>query len=322
MVYILMRAQVFAGSVGGFIHNDVIFGVDQHYTNAVAFGWMSDELNREGDEEAYLTNGLISIVDLIPFHTLDTGRNYTSGIALNQYIITPAIDDNGSVIDGVPFAGTLRMAFQLNEYDRTCIHSYVLSVGVTGPSAQAEEVQNGFHEIIGSDHVNGWDSQLGDKFLVAVGYAYGNRTYEYDFWNTYEIDWFNNLGFTLGNTEVSTEAGTLIRIGNNVPDNFVFASQLLGADGREHVNVKKRNDALGWSLSIGLFVSAEPYNYILEEAKKSGIEVNSFSGGMVANASIYIGDFQAAFTVQQNDLIIKQKVSNERFGGLTFIWAY
>lgn len=41
--------------------------------------------------------------------------------------------------------------------------SVELAVGVIGPSALGEEVQNNFHQIIGSESYNGWGNQLPDE---------------------------------------------------------------------------------------------------------------------------------------------------------------
>ncbi|WP_345974631.1 lipid A deacylase LpxR family protein [Sulfurimonas sp. HSL3-7] len=319
----LTGVELFGGSVGGFIHNDVIFKTDQHYTNGLALGWVSDELSGTGGVEAAYTEALIFVADLIPFHTLDTGRNFQSSVFINQYIVTPSFDDNGTAADDIPFAGVLRMGFGLFEWDREELHSYHISVGVIGPSAKAEEVQNGFHDLINNDAVEGWDSQLGNKGFFEIGYGYGNRSYEYNFAESYRVDWFNDFLATAGNAAVEMELGTLVRIGDNVPDNFVFASQYLGSLGNEHINVRERNGAWGWSMSLGFVMRATLYNYIMEEAEKmSGLDVKMLNAQWVGNISMYIGDFQTSFVLQQTDIIINQDISRERYGGLTFIWAY
>ena len=50
------------------------------------------------------------------------------------------------------------------------LSTWELDVGVVGSSAQGEEVQNAFHDLLGADEANGWDNELDDEPGVALIY--------------------------------------------------------------------------------------------------------------------------------------------------------
>ena len=59
-----------------------------------------------------------------------------------------------------PYAGVLLGNFSLMSDGDDTRSVLTLSLGVVGPGSGAENLQNGFHDLIGQNHPNGWGSQI------------------------------------------------------------------------------------------------------------------------------------------------------------------
>ena len=74
-----------------------------------------------------------------------------------RYVETPPKDDH-------PYAAFLYASAGLAETrDDRLLFAAELQLGVVGPSALGEEIQDGYHRIIGADRYSGWDSQVKDQ---------------------------------------------------------------------------------------------------------------------------------------------------------------
>ncbi len=141
---------------------------DRDYTNGLRFGWLSPALPDLPDGIAALTNfptffgeGPVSSV---------TRR---LGISIGQNLYTPQnTDASAPIFNDRPYAGWLWAAFSLQEtYKRVDpqhpgkempvrLDTVQLEVGIVGPAAGGEPVQNNFHTLIGDPKSNGWGNQL------------------------------------------------------------------------------------------------------------------------------------------------------------------
>lgn len=135
--------------------------------------------------EAYQVT-LILENDALSFN--DKDRYYTDGlklsmtlpnlfeISIGQQIFTP--NDKKSFLENEndrPYAGYLYASLSkhfLNESTaNTRLRTAELTLGVTGPSALAEEAQNSIHSILGANKANGWDYQVKDEFMAMLTFA-------------------------------------------------------------------------------------------------------------------------------------------------------
>ena len=121
---------------------------DRFYVNGLRLGWTSPT----GFVPDFLT-------DL--GHTLWGGGQQRVAIDLAQQIYTPA---NTAAFVASPFdrpyAGVLLGNFSLMSDADDSRSVLTLSLGVVGPGSGAENLQNGFHDLIGQAHPNGWGSQI------------------------------------------------------------------------------------------------------------------------------------------------------------------
>ena len=129
-------------------------GTDRYYSNGVLVSWRSPSADLPAPV-AWAAETLDAITG--PGNTrwgFSFGQNlYTPQ---EKYINPPDPRDR-------PYAAHLYGALSL---DRTTARTQTLAeiqLGVVGPSALGEEVQNNYHRLIGVRRLDGWDSQLRDE---------------------------------------------------------------------------------------------------------------------------------------------------------------
>jgi lipid A 3-O-deacylase len=92
--------------------------------------------------------------------------------------------------------------------------------GVVGPAALGREFQNGFHDIIGADHANGWDNQIHNEPGLNLVYE---RKYRFSTANArtgWGADLIPHAGVSLGNIFTYANAGFEVRAGYCLPADF------------------------------------------------------------------------------------------------------
>jgi hypothetical protein len=126
---------------------------DQYYTSGIRVGW---------------TSGADVIAPITEFgHAIWGGGTTRVSIDIDQSLFTPRDTqrDPPNPQDR-PYAGELLADFGLIHDSATTRDLIALSLGVVGPSAQGEGLQNGFHSIIGDTANRGWHYQVQDQPAV------------------------------------------------------------------------------------------------------------------------------------------------------------
>ena len=163
---VALAAIPISASAGNYtvqFENDRIADTDRHYSTGMRLNWVSDSRSPSASPQ-WARNALGWI-----YRQVDEKLEGRIGLALGQNIFTP--EDTASrnlVVDDRPYAGWLYGGISAHaEAPGTFagISLYTLDtvefdVGVVGPLALGEEVQNTFHDLIGVGRSNGWDHQL------------------------------------------------------------------------------------------------------------------------------------------------------------------
>jgi len=103
---------------------------------------------------------------------LDTeAMGLRSHIGIGQRIYTPRQDGREPVPGERPYAGWLFLDGRVVVTGAGMEHRLDLEVGVTGPAALGEPVQNGFHRLVGSTLQEGWEHQLHGEVAGLVRYG-------------------------------------------------------------------------------------------------------------------------------------------------------
>jgi hypothetical protein len=129
---------------------------DRYYVNGLRLGWTS-------------------AIGAAPAFAAGLGRamwgdgKLRVSFDLTQQIYTPqAASAHNPPLGDRPYAGVLLGNFGITQDTANTRSTLVLGVGLVGPAALGEEVQNGFHDLIGQAHNNGWGTQLSNEPALEV----------------------------------------------------------------------------------------------------------------------------------------------------------
>jgi Uncharacterized protein conserved in bacteria len=214
------------GSLTAYTENDKYFaGTDQAYTNGFKLSYLSGDLRSlTGDEVAAPARWFARALGrLVP-----EGHVYKAGFSLGQNIYTPVDTATTAYVpDDRPYAAWLYTGVALHilhpdalggRADRLDI--FEINLGLVGPSALGEDVQNGFHDLINVARANGWDHQIKDEPGVNLIYERRYRFSTADAREGWGLDFIPHAGFSLGNVFTYANLGAELRAGWRLPADF------------------------------------------------------------------------------------------------------
>lgn len=204
------------------IENDVIAGTDRFYTNGFQFSYLSPPetlppLFAPGEEIGRL------------FMRDDAQMRW--GLSLGQQIYTPT--DTARVIPDPgdrPYAGYLFLSASIVGYAPARplegvpgdLGTLELYLGVVGPSALGEQVQNNFHDLIKDNPARGWDAQLKDEPALML---IGERKWQIQTLLSEPEDGIGlevspHVAVALGNVQTYAALGATVRLGQGLAADF------------------------------------------------------------------------------------------------------
>ncbi len=283
---LLFVSTVNAGQFSFQFYNDFFAGADQHFTNGMAISWLDDTFTCDNNSTKESGVSLVlNLVDINPLRISDTKKHYNLGASLSQIIVTP-MDTTLSTpqYDDIPYAGYLALSGYLFEWNEKSFNEFRIEIGVVGEEALAEQVQNGFHTLIGNEKSKGWDTQLGTQYTLNALFRHGEISWKSHKNGSLSMDWFNHYGLQVGNFITDVFAGTMFRIGDNYIENFNVHYPYLREEATL-LQLAKKHRGFGWSFSTGINGDLLAYSYVLDEAKNKGYQTSK----RTFNASIYMG---------------------------------
>ncbi len=270
----------FGGTYSLQFENDRIAATDRHYTHGSRLSWVSDETTDGPDWAREL------LEMLYPLANVRAGR---IGFALGQNIYTPEdTSTTALVVEDRPYAGWLYGSVSLHaETTRQAmgqnlkvLDSVELSVGIVGPQAYGEDVQNNFHDLIGVARSNGWNNQLKNEPALALFFERKLRPDPIQFAGL-EADIIPHFGGSIGNVFTLGNLGATFRIGQELDLDF----------GPPHIRptlsglaAVKREDRLGWYFFVGGEARAVLRNIFLDG--------NTFADSHNIRKKPFVGSFQ------------------------------
>lgn len=184
-------------------------------------------------------------------------------VSLGHQIYTPRnITTSDFLPDDRPYAGWVYAAFSGDIRSENYLHALELSVGMIGPAALGEQVQNNFHDLIGVKRAYGWKHQLKNEPTLNIGYKRKLRFFE--LWNDYGrvFDLIPHYGGNLGNVLTAANTGLLLRVGHKLKDDF-GASRLSSYDSGELLTSQGLDSFAGYFFA-GAQVNGVLYNAFLD----------------------------------------------------------
>ncbi|MGH8528071.1 MAG: lipid A deacylase LpxR family protein, partial [Gammaproteobacteria bacterium] len=216
-------------------NDDLTFNGDKHYTQGVRLSYIhpDDKTPRWGHW----------LADKLPAFGLRVQASRI-GFTLGQSIYTP--DDlraEGLVEDDRPYAGWLYGGIILQREGITSKHevpvldSYQFQTGVIGPESMGETVQHWWHDSTGFIIPRGWEHQL----KTEPGFVFKHlRQWKYSTGpSDFGAEFLPHIGGSLGNVATFANAGGIMRLGYNLPDDWgVHTIDSLGVQTPTRVGAK------------------------------------------------------------------------------------
>jgi lipid A 3-O-deacylase len=246
---------------------------DRFYVNGLRLGWTSPT-----------TKVPDFLTDL--GHTLWGNGQQRVAVDLTQQIYTPA--DTSSVVPSPhdrPFAGVLLGNFSLMSDTEDTRSVLTVSLGVVGPAAGAEQVQNGFHNLIGQDRTLGWGGQIQNTPAIEVLHE---RTWRLPTGTVagLETDVLPALTIGLGDLRDYLQTGVTVRFGRGLDSDFGVPRLRPGLSGGDAF-VPTRPFA--WYVFAGVDGQAVAYDMLLQSSP--------FRGGPHVSTVWDVGEMQGGFAV-------------------------
>lgn len=295
------------GTLSLLVENDKFTGTDRHYTNGVQLSYLSakDDVPRWLRATAQYLPGIQESAAL------------RTGYVLGHSIFTP---DNIAAIEPLPderpYAGWLYGGVALVAETENRLDTWELDLGIVGPSARGEEVQNSFHDIIGADEAAGWDNQLDDEFGYALIYERKWRNLWEHRRSGFGVDMIPHVGGSLGNVGTYLNVGATFRFGNDLPNDFGAPRIRPSLPGS---NFFLPRDNFGWYLFVGIDGRAVAYNIFLDgNTHKDSLSVDKevlvgdLQGGLVFN----LGWARLAYTYVYRSREYEEQDEPDRFGSI------
>jgi hypothetical protein len=270
---------------------------DRYYTNGIHVGWTS------GEGAAPVAAGLGRAV-------LGEGAQRVS-VSIDQQLYTPF--DTASVKPSAkdrPYAGVLLANFGQSVETATSRGTLSLTLGVMGPSAQGEQVQNGFHDLIGQKGNKGWGSQLRDEPMI--GFT-SSRVWRVPAGSLLglEVDAVPGLAASLGTLRVAAEGGVNLRIGSGLARDF-GAPRIRALGGGD---VFRGGEGMDWYIFAGLGGQA-----VARDVTLDGNSFRSPTRSVKRDTLVGQGQFGAAVMVYGARLTYTHVLQSQEFrdqkGGL------
>ncbi len=281
-VLVSSPAHTESATYGVLVENDTLGGTDRNYTNGFALSYMGAE-----DNVWPIMRTLASKVPYVDSDNLSLrqGLVFSHAMYTPQDISTPTPDPNDH-----PYASSLKLGFLVNarKGDHT-LSTAMLDIGIVGPSAQGEWLQDNVHNLINVQRPKGWDHQLHDEPILNLTFE-RKHAWRHDLEtpiSPMQWEWGSSMGGAVGNERTYASLGGYARIGPQLGRDFGPPRVRPGLSGTA---VFDNPSDVNWYLFAGLEGRAV--------ARDIYLDGNSFRDSASVDKKPFLGEAQAGVVVQ------------------------
>ncbi len=278
--------------VTGVAENDLFAqnNADRHYSNGVRAALFF--------EKSELHDALWELAAKLPL--LSNDRRWSVGFAIGHNIYTPEDKQRlDPILGDRPYAGWLHGGAVLQSRTATSLETLELDLGVVGPAALGEEVQNNWHRYVAHvPEARGWSNQLRNEPGVLLVYerrrsmlsaAVTEPALKSLLGSDLGVDLLGNLSGSVGNVLTYGGAGATLRFGDNLGVDFGpprIQPALAGSDTFYPV------DVFAWYAFVGAEMRAVAHNIFLDG--------NSFKDSQSVSRKLFVADLQGGVVLVFN----------------------
>ncbi|CAM3725613.1 lipid A deacylase LpxR family protein [Flavobacterium chungbukense] len=177
-------------------------------------GFISDnDLYTSSKNDMYYTNGLELFYRFLSKNNNEKINKEITEFRIGQYLYNPRfINEEAVDINDRPFAGYLfAEAGKSFFYQSESVLKTDFQIGFLGPNALGEELQEGFHKIIGYKKVYGWENQIHNALGLQAHVMYSKKLFPSQHNDFVDLHWQSEANLGTIFTGVST--GFMARFG-------------------------------------------------------------------------------------------------------------
>lgn len=306
------------------IENDYfarLTNTDRHYTNGMRFLRLSPPRDLPG---------WVDTLTVLPslFGPSDSDPVQRWAFSVGHSMFTP--DDTGEValiLDDRPYAGWAYFGFSVyNEYagengaGRQDVSA--IEIGIVGPSALGEQIQDVHHDLMGRGSAKGWDNQLKDEPGLHLIFERKWRSPSATLIpvDALETDVIPHIGISLGNVITEFGLGATLRVGRNLQADFGpprIRPGLPGSDGYQ------RKTDLDWYVFFGPEVRYVARNIFLDGntwKDSHSVDRRPFVLDTQVGLAVLFGGTRITYTHVIMSPEFNEQREWDQFGAITFSW--
>lgn len=187
MLFLVLGFNLLSKDSFEFFHDNDLFITDEYYTSGVELKYRH-------------------------MSTLDSSNYYN--FFFGQKFYTPSDITGGNNMNyDRPYAAWLYFGYEKEKIRIDTIKKYGLQLGLTGPNALGEIVQNGIHQIIGEESPDGWDEQIEEIWGIQYYNSLIREKYKKNE-NENIVSISEHIEYELGNVFTNAKYGGIFLIGN------------------------------------------------------------------------------------------------------------
>jgi lipid A 3-O-deacylase len=257
----------------------------------------------------------------LPWLDLDR-TDLRQGFALSHAIFTPEDITLETPAEGDrPYAAWLAVSATVVASDSDTQDTLQVNLGVVGPSAGGEFVQDNWHQIIGVDVPEGWDTQLKDEPGIEI---IAQRLQVFDGPDLplgLETEFGGHVAVALGNVRTYAGTGLTARIGWDLDASFAPPRIRPALSGAGEFIPGTADDPLGGYFFVGADVRAVARDMFLDgNLYYDGPRVDDrrpIVGDVQAGLAVHYRDVQMAFTFVNRTEEFVAQAGPQRFGAIS-----
>ncbi len=134
----------------------------------------------------------------------------------------------------------------------------------------------------------------------------------------------SNLRVDLGNYNRAFMLSSMLRYGNNYPNNFNTVGRLIGSNESNLLNIdSKMNKNFAWAVSYGVGYTYTNYFYINDYDKSYNLEKIKDTFTQIVSLDTFFNDFILSFNFKTSKFIFTNENSTrENWGGVSLTYNF
>lgn len=308
----LLAAPVQAGTLSLVVENDSVGGTDRNYTNGLLLSYLFED--RKGPDFAY------RLADKIWGQDSEGPRHFS--IALGHSIYTA---ESRTAVEARPeehpYSAWLYIQSGLTVAQANYTDVLKLEVGIIGPAALGEEVQNNFHDIIGVERAEGWSNQLRNEPGLVTHFERTWNGWGYENEDGFGVRLNPHVGASLGNILIEARTGFTVSLGRYLDAQFPAARIEPGPA----LPSRQAKDKLYWNVFMGMEGRAVAHNLFLDGSTfrdSLSVDRKPFTGDVHFGMTVGTGRVSGSFTYIVRAKEFETQTSVQQYGSFTLSYRF